>query len=432
MKYLVLLALCGLALGLPTGRLDEQGAETFLNHRLVDVNITSVAQQNYINNLANVGDMGLDIWLYPTLVNTGRLRVPPESIDLFMELMQKSGVSAKIRVHNLKQLNDAVYAMPAEPVNYADFIQGVMWHNNYYRLSDIDQFTTNFASFSGVSKSYLSRLTYMEKKTPFVEITGGYSSNKKSIFIEAGMHAREWISPASAMYFIDRLLHRRESDADANYLYNYFNWYIVPVSNPDGYEYSHTNNRYWRKNRNQVSTCGSSRGVDLNRNFDSMWGGSGSSGICSSDLYRGPAVFSEIESQNIRDKVQEIKRRGETIHAYLSIHAFSQLLLTPYGFQNNTYPPNYDYILDITNKARAAILNSDGKTYRVGTPAEILYSADGGSHDWARLTENIQYAMTYELRPDSGGLGGFVLPPGEIAPCSKEVWDSLYAIASNL
>ena len=26
-------------------------------------------------------------------------------------------------------------------------------------------------------------------------------------------------------------------------------WYVAPLLNPDGYEYSHTNDRMWRKNR---------------------------------------------------------------------------------------------------------------------------------------------------------------------------------------
>ena len=34
-----------------------------------------------------------------------------------------------------------------------------------------------------------------------------------------------------------------------NSLRKSFDWYIVPVVNPDGYEYSHTTNRLWRKSR---------------------------------------------------------------------------------------------------------------------------------------------------------------------------------------
>ena len=45
-----------------------------------------------------------------------------------------------------------------------------------------------------------------------------------------------------------------------------FNWYIVLQMNPDGYQYSHTEDRMWRKNRssNNGHFC---KGVDLNRQF---------------------------------------------------------------------------------------------------------------------------------------------------------------------
>lgn len=44
-----------------------------------------------------------------------------------------------------------------------------------------------------------------------------------------------------------------------------YNRHIVPVLNPDGYEYTHTQDRMWRKNR--ASYGGECVGVDLNRNF---------------------------------------------------------------------------------------------------------------------------------------------------------------------
>ncbi len=67
------------------------------------------------------------------------------------------------------------------------------------------------------------------------------------------------------------------------------NFHILPIANPDGYEYtwsnqSNTNIRLWRKNRNVTCLDGAINydtrppdsdcvGVDLNRNFDFHWNG---------------------------------------------------------------------------------------------------------------------------------------------------------------
>ena len=66
------------------------------------------------------------------------------------------------------------------------------------------------------------------------------------------------------------------SISDNNDTLEMYDWIIVPVVNPDGYEFSHTDDRMWRKNRgksksllNIISNC---RGIDLNRNFGYNWG----------------------------------------------------------------------------------------------------------------------------------------------------------------
>lgn len=99
-------------------------------------------------------------------------------------------------------------------------------------------------------------------------ISNGNKTNK-AIWIDGGIHAREWISPASVTYFVNDLVGNWKNQSE---FMQSIDWYVLPVLNPDGYEYSHTNDRLWRKNRNPLAgdECA---GVDLNRNFGYEWGG---------------------------------------------------------------------------------------------------------------------------------------------------------------
>lgn len=69
-----------------------------------------------------------------------------------------------------------------------------------------------------------------------IRISNGGTDNKSIIFIEAAIHAREWIAPPVALYIIHQLV---ENSSYAN-LYEDVEWVIFPVVNPDGYEYTHT------------------------------------------------------------------------------------------------------------------------------------------------------------------------------------------------
>ncbi|KAF7636161.1 Peptidase_M14 domain-containing protein [Meloidogyne graminicola] len=58
-----------------------------------------------------------------------------------------------------------------------------------------------------------------------------------AIWIDAGIHAREWIGPATAMILIAALINGYNSeDIEIRYLVENIDWYITPVLNPDGIE----------------------------------------------------------------------------------------------------------------------------------------------------------------------------------------------------
>lgn len=109
-------------------------------------------------------------------------------------------------------------------------------------------------------------------------------------------------------------------------------WYVIPISNPDGFEYTRTSNRNWRKTRVPVSlTCD---GVDPNRNWAFNWlvadenGNLGASTNPCSDTYAGPSGFSEPETRLLNEYVG---RHASQIDVYISFHSYAHMILYPYG-----------------------------------------------------------------------------------------------------
>ena len=97
-----------------------------------------------------------------------------------------------------------------------------------------------------------------------------------SISFQSGIHAREWIAPMTAFYLIDSLVEanlRKDPEVTTHPVY-----YIMPILNPDGYEFSRTpGHRLWRKNRSLPPPGSDCYGIDLNRNYDVVGFGIGAS-----------------------------------------------------------------------------------------------------------------------------------------------------------
>ena len=115
----------------------------------------------------------------------------------------------------------------------------------------------------------LQRQVKKDKFNTIFEIKLQAGPGKPNVFIEAGIHAREWISPAVATFIFRELV---EDNAEHPEYLDNINWYFLPSANPDGYAYTFDTDRLWRKTRSPQS--GGCYGVDPNRNWDFHWGGS--------------------------------------------------------------------------------------------------------------------------------------------------------------
>jgi carboxypeptidase T len=228
-------------------------------------------------------------------------------------------------------------------------------------------------------------------------------------------HAREWISVEVPYLLAKDLLDRSGTNPVKRWLQQGEVW-VAPMVNPDGHEFSRTENRLWRKNRRHNPD--GSFGVDPNRNYGYMWGTlnvNTSSHVPSDETYVGPRAFSEPETQAVRNLMGT-----QRFSAVLTYHSYSQLILHPWGYTNDPVadPGDRNRLDDLGRRMQRAIRRVHNETY-TAEQASQLYPTAGDTTDWTFGEYGVP-SITVELRPKSQGQGGFILPSAQIQPTFEE------------
>lgn len=237
-------------------------------------------------------------------------------------------------------------------------------------------------------------------------------SNEPEVLYTALHHAREPQGMMTVIYYMWWLLENYGKDPEATYLVNNRQMWFVPVVNPDGYQYNYTiipsGGGMNRKNRRDNGD--GTFGVDLNRNYGPflMWDApnGGSSSSKGSDTYRGPAPFSEPETQAIRNFMQT-----QNIKTCFNYHTYSNLLIYPWGYSS---AESSDSLLFRMWSFDMSAVNR----YAIGTDLQTVgYSTRGNSDDfmYGDSSKPRTYAMTPEV-----GTTGFWPTKSEIYPLAQE------------
>nr|XP_022916621.1 carboxypeptidase B-like [Onthophagus taurus] len=288
--------------------------------------------------------------------------------------------------------------------------KGKISFDKYHRYEDIQAYLERLQVDYPVKVGTIGK-SYEERELSYIQI--GDNPNNPTIVLDGAIHAREWIAPAMALYLIQQLVENEEYA----YLSENANWVIIPVLNPDGYEYTHTNNRMWRKTRSRGNTC---YGVDANRNFGYMWGGLGTSSNECSDIYHGPYAHSEPEVAAFTDFVLGLNN----VELYIALHSYGQWVIYPWGY-DFILPDNVDDIHYLGERIADAIKSVKGTSYTVGNSAILLYPAAGCSDDWMKGAGGADLSYTLEL--PGGGSQGFDLPASRIYDVVIETFQGILA-----
>ncbi|NXM51087.1 CBPB1 Carboxypeptidase, partial [Gymnorhina tibicen] len=374
-------------------------------------------QVEILNFLASI--MEVDFW-QPDSVTLLR---PKMQVDFRIEaekffdvevLLKDSGMEYQVLIDNLQAALDAQFDSKARTASHS-YEKYNNWDTIAAWTADITAQNPDLVSRSVIGETFEGRPMYLLKM-------GKSGPDKKAIFMDCGFHAREWISPAFCQWFVKEAVETYGKDTVMTTLLDKLDFYVLPVVNIDGYIYTWTKDRMWRKTRskNAHNIC---IGTDPNRNFDAGWCTAGASKFSCSSTYCGPAPESEKETKALADFIRE---HLSTIKAYLTIHSYSQLLLFPYSY---TYklPPDYQELNSIASAASKELASLHNTTYTYGSAASTIYLASGGSDDWA-YDQGIKYSFTFELR-DTGRYG-FLLPESLIKPTCEETLLAVKYIAN--
>ncbi|XP_029010363.1 carboxypeptidase A4 [Betta splendens] len=394
----------------------------FVGDQVIRINAESEEQIQLLQALETQEEWELEFWRRP--VSTGLpvdVRVPRGSLEPVRSYLLAHDLPFSVLISNLQELLNEEKAemernqkleLSTRSINFAAY------HTLDTIYSWMDSLVAQHPGLvtkEEVGRSYEGRPMYVLKFS-----TG---SDRPAIWIDTGIHAREWVSQATGVWTANKIATDYGSDASLTSLLNSMDLYLLIVANPDGYVYTHTRDRMWRKTRsvNPGSAC---RGVDPNRNWDAGFGGPGASTNPCSDSYHGPAAHSEVEVKNVVDLITS----HGNFKSFISVHAYSQLLMYPYGYSCSHVPDQPE--LDSVGRAAAQKLASlYGTSYRVGNICNIIYPASGGSIDWS-YDAGIKYSFALELR-DTGRYG-FLLPASQIVPTASETWLALKHIMEHV
>ncbi|KAK4873403.1 hypothetical protein RN001_015432 [Aquatica leii] len=385
---------------------------SYSNYRVYRVLPKNLSQLNALRNLKN---QTYEFWIEPSHPNVyADVMIAPSQVPCFERFLTMFNLENNVMIDNLQDLIN-------QEQNYT-IARSSEWNwNSYQTLDQINTWLNSLESkYVGTVTRIIGGQSYEKRNIYGVRVS--FKPGNRAVFLEGGIHAREWISPATVTYILNELL--TSTNPKIRSVAESRDWYIFPIFNPDGYEYTFKKDRMWRKTRKPNLAC---FGADLNRNWNYHWMEGGSSYNPCSDTFAGRSAFSEIEAKSLSQFITSISSQ---LDAYISFHSYSQLLLIPFGHQGLEKPPNNDELHRIGRVAVAKLFERYGTNYTVGNIPDVIYVASGGSMDWVAGLHKVKMAYTFELRDE--GRYGFVLPPDQIVPTGQETLDALIVMIEEL
>ncbi|CAB0038349.1 unnamed protein product [Trichogramma brassicae] len=186
------------------------------------------------------GQLGFDFLLMPrSKLRPVEVLVSMNNVQPFINTLQRHGIRYEIHANDVHEMiRKEMNAQQVITMRFGDEKELPLTYYPRYNevkeyLESLCQLYEGYVTTSSIGKSYEGRELLIVKFS-----TGG--GRKPALLIDAGIHAREWIAPTTALFAIKQLAENPSS----RYIFQNVDLYIIPMINPDGYEYTHHNETY--------------------------------------------------------------------------------------------------------------------------------------------------------------------------------------------
>ena len=344
-----------LACGLAAASIASAQPTGFDGHKVVRIDVTTDAELATLQELAAMG-RDFEIWSEVTRVGVNEARVSPAALAA----LEASGLCYEVTVEDLQKDLDERFGV-GRGGEFFDYLRTYDEHVEF--LARLVEEYPDLVEVEMIGQSVEGRPLWL------LRITGpGSGSDKPGVLYHGAQHGNESAGASVIAYLADYLLSNYDTDPNVAAMVDGVEWYLVPISNPDGYE------AYRRENANNV---------DLNRN----WDGPGAGG----HSYCGPFPFSEPETAALRDLLIS----HPSIHLHLDVHGYIDWFIWPWGHRLDLTPEHGTYDA-IGQRAHSIILANGGPNYSIGTVRDVAYPVYGGSTNYTYGDLGL-WGLTFEL-----------------------------------
>ncbi|KAB0375547.1 carboxypeptidase A5 isoform X1 [Muntiacus reevesi] len=302
------------------------GQMNFTGDQVLRILAKNEKQLSLLRDLEGLKPQKVDFWRGPARPSLPvDMRVPFSELKDIKAYLESHGLAYNIMIKDIQVLLDEEREAMAKSRRLERSTSSFSY-SSYHTLEEIYTWIDNFVTEHSDIVSKLQIGHSFENRSIIVLKFSTGGSRRPAIWIDSGIHSREWITHATGIWIARKIVSEYGKDRVVTDVLNAMDVFLEIVSNPDGFAYTHSMNRLWRKNK-------SSRpgifciGVDLNRNWKSGFGGNGSNNNPCSETYHGPSPQSEPEVAAVVDFIMS----HGSVKALISIHSYSQMLMYPYG-----------------------------------------------------------------------------------------------------